>query len=89
MTVDPTPTRSNFPAHRGLWWLVGVTATLLLVLRGIQWNRGRHSLPDVLVPCGMILLSAGNILRPSSPQRMALWLGVMVLIVALVLKFAF
>lgn len=81
------PRTGNFVTSRGAWWVIGAAAGLLLILRGIQWSRGRHSLPDLLIPCGLLALSASNLLDHPTTRRLSMGLGILLVIVALILRY--
>jgi hypothetical protein len=72
---------------RAAWWITAGAASVLLVLRCIQWSRGRHSVPDLLVPCGLLALSVGSLVRPVGVRKPLLSMGVVLVIIALILRY--
>lgn len=86
MEPASTPTNAATP-FRSAWWITSAAAIGLLVLRCIQWSRGRHSLPDLLVPCGLLALAAGNLVRPLGMRRVLMSSGIVLVIVALILRY--
>lgn len=86
--MEPTPTGSpRLATFRSAWWITAGAASLLLVLRCIQWSRGRHSLPDLLVPCGILALSVGSLTRPANVRAPLLWIGFLLVIIAMILRY--
>jgi len=88
MELSPSsPPDRPLQQFRWAWWLLGVTALVLLVLQAINWTRGKGSLPPMLNPIGLLFLSSGSLLSRQPLRMVLICAGVLLMLVAIVWRY--
>jgi len=75
--------------HRWAWWALGAISLALLLVQSLDWLHGRRALQALLNPAGLLCLSCGSLLHRQPLRGALITIGVLLMLVALCLRYLF